>query len=114
MQTKVNPALVGAFVLGLTALLVAMVVWLAGARDPQDHLPYRVEVGESVAGLSERATVTYRGVEVGFVESIDLSGDLERVVVTLRVASDYRLREAGEHDVFDRREGLELFRIDDC
>ncbi|MFY0991878.1 MlaD family protein [Halomonas sp. C05BenzN] len=93
MQTRVNPALVGAFVLGLVALLVVMVVWLAGERDQQDYLAYRVMVEESVAGLSERATVTYRGVEVGFVERIDLSEDLERVVVTLRVAPDYRLRQ---------------------
>lgn len=93
MQTKVNPALVGAFLLGLTGLLVAMLVWLAGERDQQDYLPYRVEVEESVAGLSERANVSYRGVEVGYVERIDLSPDLERVELRLRVAPDYRLRE---------------------
>lgn len=93
MQTRVSHTLVGAFVLGLGALLVAMVVWLAGDRDQQNFLPYRVVVAESVAGLSERANVSYRGVEVGFVESIRLSSDLERIELLLRVSPDYPLRE---------------------
>ncbi|GAA0564000.1 MlaD family protein [Halomonas salifodinae] len=93
MQTRINPALVGGFVLGLSLLLVGMVVWLAGDRDQSDYLRYRVEVSESVAGLNERATVTYRGVEVGFVEAIRLSPDLERIELLLRIAPDYPLRE---------------------
>lgn len=93
MQTRINPALVGGFVLGLSLLLMALVVWLAGDRDQSDYLRYRVVVSESVAGLNERATVTYRGVEVGFVEAIRLSPDLERIELVLRVAPDYPLRE---------------------
>ncbi|MFC3282789.1 MlaD family protein [Litchfieldella rifensis] len=94
MQTRVNYSLVGVFVVGLGGLLVLVAVWLGGDLEQSDYLPYRVHVvGESVGGLSERATVTYRGVEVGFVERVALSEDLERVELTLRISPNHPLRE---------------------
>ncbi len=68
-----NYALVGAFVLGLGAVLVAGVLWLAsgGAFQKKVEL-YLAIMDESVAGLNLNAPVKYNGVDVGKVQSIQL------------------------------------------
>jgi len=73
METKVNYALVGGFVLALGAALIAGVLWLAsgGGFQPKPTL-YLALVGESVAGLNVNAPVKYRGVDVGKVRAIRL------------------------------------------
>ncbi len=68
-----NYAIVGAFVLGLGAVLVAGVLWLAsgGAFGTKYDLYLAIE-DESVAGLNVNAPVKYKGVDVGKVRSIRL------------------------------------------
>lgn len=68
-----NFVAVGAFVLGLGAVLVAAVLWLAsgGAWRTQTDIYLAVEI-ESVAGLNPDAPVKYNGVDVGKVQSIYL------------------------------------------
>ena len=81
MESKVNYAAVGAFVLVLGAVLVASVLWLAsgGAFQKKFDL-YLSIVEESVAGLNLNAPVKYNGVDVGKVRQIALdSGTPERV-----------------------------------
>lgn len=81
METKVNYAAVGAFVLILGAALVAGVLWLAsgGAFQKKFDLYLAVE-DESVAGLNVNAPVKYNGVDVGKVQEIQLDpGNPERV-----------------------------------
>lgn len=73
METKVNYTLVGAFVLGLSALLILGILWLAsGGGFQKKYDVYQALVGESVAGLSVSAPVKYRGVDVGKVQDIRL------------------------------------------
>lgn len=73
METKVNFALVGAFVLALGAALVAGVLWLASGGGFQEKPTlYLALVGESVSGLNVNAPVKYRGVDVGRVRAIRL------------------------------------------
>lgn len=73
METKVNTALVGAFVLALGAALVAGVLWLASGGGFQEKPTlYLALVGESVSGLNVNAPVKYRGVDVGRVRAIRL------------------------------------------
>lgn len=73
METKVNYTLVGAFVLGLGALLIAGILWLAsGGAFQKKYDIYLALVGESVAGLNVGAPVKYRGVDVGKVQDIRL------------------------------------------
>jgi phospholipid/cholesterol/gamma-HCH transport system substrate-binding protein len=73
METKVNFALVGAFVLALGGLLVAGVLWLAAGgafQTPYDL--YQAIEDESVSGLNLNAPVKFNGVEVGKVREIHL------------------------------------------
>lgn len=73
METKVNFALVGAFVLALGAALVAGALWLASGGGFQEKTTlYLALVNESVAGLNVNAPVKYRGVDVGRVRAIRL------------------------------------------
>jgi len=73
METKVNYALVGGFVLALGAALIAGVLWLASGGGFQEKPTlYLALVGESVAGLNLNAPVKYRGVDVGKVRTIRL------------------------------------------
>lgn len=68
-----NYAVVGAFVLLLSAALIAGVLWLAsgGAFQKKFDLYLAIE-DESVAGLNLNAPVKYSGVDVGKVEDIQL------------------------------------------
>lgn len=88
METKVNLAMVGAFVLALGAALVAGVLWLAsGGAWHQVHDLYLAVEEESVAGLNPNAPVKYNGVEIGKVQSITLDpSHPERVNLLLAIA----------------------------
>lgn len=81
METKVNYALVGAFVLILGAVLIGAALWLAsGGTLQKKYDPYLAIVDESVAGLNLNAPVKYNGVDVGKVRDIRLDpGNPERV-----------------------------------
>ena len=73
IEDKVNPGLVGGFVLLLGGALIAALLWLASGglwSDPRDR--YLSYMEESVSGLSLNAPVKFRGVEVGQVRSIRL------------------------------------------
>lgn len=73
--------IVGAFVLILGTLLIAVVLWLASGGSLQKKYDYYLAiVQESVAGLNINAPVKYNGVDVGKVKSIQLDpGNPERV-----------------------------------
>lgn len=68
-----NYALIGAFVLGLGVVLVAILLWLAsGGAWQRKYDVYLAVEDESVAGLNLDAPVKYNGVDVGKVQTISL------------------------------------------
>ncbi len=76
MDTKVNYAAVGIFVLALGAVFIAGILWLAvGAGSKKEYMLYMSIINESVAGLNVDAPVKYLGVDVGKVEKIQLDPD---------------------------------------
>lgn len=86
MQSKVNYALVGLFVILLGSTLLAVAFWLTLGGETRVYDRYRVYFQESVAGLNLKATVRYRGVQVGQVESIVLDrANPDRVDVVLNI-----------------------------
>ena len=73
METKVNYAVVGAFVLVLAAAIAAGVLWLgSGGPRRKGYTGYVAYFTESVSGLHPRAPVKDRGVDVGSVREISL------------------------------------------
>jgi phospholipid/cholesterol/gamma-HCH transport system substrate-binding protein len=87
MESKVNFAVVGAFVLVLGALLISGVLWLSSEKSyRRAYDTYLVYMSESVSGLSLDAPVRYRGVQVGGVRRIALApGNPEQVQLTLDI-----------------------------
>lgn len=87
MESKVNFAAVGSFVLILGALLIGSVLWLSSEKSYRKaYETYLVYMGESVSGLSLDTPVLYRGVQVGSVRRIELApGNAEQVQLTLDI-----------------------------
>jgi len=87
METKVNLAVVGSFVLVLGIALIGGVLWLGSGKSFRvAYDTYLVYMSESVSGLSPDAPVRYRGVQVGRVRKIALApNDAEKVQLTLDI-----------------------------
>jgi len=87
METKVNFAVVGAFVLLFSAALISAVLWLSSEKSyRKSYDTYLIYMEESVSGLSPDAPVRYRGVQVGRVRQISLAqGNVEKVQLTLDI-----------------------------
>jgi len=87
METKVNFALVGAFVLVLGAGLIAGVLWFSsGGAYRKTYDTYLINMAESVSGLNLDAPVKYRGVEVGRVRKLALApANVQLVQLTLDI-----------------------------
>lgn len=86
MESKVNYTLVGIFVLILGAALMAAVLWLTVGIQEKVFDTYRVYTRESISGLNPKATVKYKGVEVGQVTAIELDpNNPQRVELTLEI-----------------------------
>ncbi len=87
MEEKVNFAVVGVFVLGLGAALIAGVLWLSsGGAYRRTYDTYQTYMHESVSGLSRDAPVRYRGVEIGRVRRMALApAQVDQVLLTLDI-----------------------------
>ncbi|MDR3491205.1 MAG: MlaD family protein [Gammaproteobacteria bacterium] len=89
METKVNYALVGTFVIFLIASIVLSVIWLSAGFSSQNNTVYKVYMTESVSGLNLDAAVEFNGVGVGTVEKMEISPeDPHLVILLLKIKSD--------------------------
>lgn len=89
MESKVNNLLVGSFVLVFVIGLVGFMFWLEDFRSMDDDVLYKVYFEKSVAGLSRSASVKYRGVDIGIVESIRINPkNSEEVELLLKVNNE--------------------------
>lgn len=85
MKRGANTILIGAFVIGAVALVVAGII-LFGSRGFLSQRPVYVMYFEgSVKGLNEGAPVVFRGVRVGWVKSISLRFDPDAASVHIPV-----------------------------
>lgn len=76
---------VGLFVIVAGALIIGVMLMLGLSDYFQDGRRYAAYFDESVRGLNPAAEVSYRGVEIGRVESIGIAPDGKHVEVILRV-----------------------------
>jgi phospholipid/cholesterol/gamma-HCH transport system substrate-binding protein len=98
VDTKVNYAAVGVFVLILSAIFIAGILWLAvGAGKKKDYVLYISIINESVAGLNVEAPVKYLGVDVGKVEKIEIDpATPQEVHLLLAILKNTPIRESTE------------------
>jgi len=85
MENKAHAIGAGAFVLLVSALLVALAAWLT--RDTGEHRLFEISSREGVTGLQQQAGVRYKGVTVGRVQSIELDRETPGNVM-VRIAVD--------------------------
>lgn len=71
METRSNHLLVGSVVMGMIVAVLAFVIWLSQAGGDNDKR-YDVLFNQAVDGLAKGSAVTFSGVPVGSVESINL------------------------------------------
>ncbi|KQW59453.1 MlaD family protein [Variovorax sp. Root411] len=88
MENKAHALAAGAFVLGLIAALVALVIWFT--RDNTVRNIYELSTRDAVSGLQPQATVRYRGIAVGKVASIDFDPKVKGNV-RVRITVDERV-----------------------
>lgn len=71
METRSNHVLVGGVVLALVVALLAFIIWLSQV-SAEDTNRYDIFFNQAVDGLAKGSAVTFAGVPVGQVESINL------------------------------------------
>ena len=84
LNTDTRYALVGAFVVLLGIVALAIPLWWTGAAEDRARDTYLVYTRQAVSGLNLKAPVKYRGVTVGEVTRIELD-DVERGRVRVRI-----------------------------
>jgi phospholipid/cholesterol/gamma-HCH transport system substrate-binding protein len=72
METTAHYTRVGLFVIIFTVILIIGGLWLSVGLSGKSYNTYVVYMHESVSGLSIKAPVKYNGVEIGYVNEIDL------------------------------------------
>lgn len=84
METRVAYAAVGAFILVLSGLFIALALWLGSGFSQTVYTKYQVLTRDSVSGLSVGSPVKYLGVQVGSVNDIELA-NAEQVRIILDI-----------------------------
>ncbi|RZL63823.1 MAG: MCE family protein [Variovorax sp.] len=88
MENKSHAMAAGAFVLGLLAVLIGIIVWMT--RDDTVRNIYELSTRDAVSGLQPQAVVRYRGIAVGRVTSIDFD-PTTKGNVRVRISVDERV-----------------------
>lgn len=87
METRANYALIGAFTLAVLAAAFMFVFWFSRGSQEGSH-EIRVMFSSSVSGLSRGSSVTFNGVRVGEVKTIELATNNPGVVFATIEVSD--------------------------
>ncbi len=94
MYSRVNYTIVGIFVLIFGAGMVWFAFWLAKYDLQQEFDTYRIEMNESVAGLSIDSDVQLRGVEIGSVSKIEINPkNIETVEIYVKIKRGIPIKE---------------------
>ena len=93
METRANYALIGLFTLAVIAAAFGFVYWFSGGERGQARQSIRIVFSGSVSGLSQGSSVSFNGLRVGEVTSLDLlPEDPRRVVAIATVNSNTPIR----------------------
>ena len=82
METKANYVITGAFTLAVIVAVFGFVFWFQ-QHSSGAHASYRVTFQGSVSGLQSGAPVTFNGIRVGEVSSLDLDAEDPRKVTAV-------------------------------
>ena len=82
MENRSHALIAGSFVLVVTAMLIALALWLT--RDTAEQFTYQLTTKEAISGLQVQAPVRFRGVLVGKVSDIGFDPQVRgQVLITI-------------------------------
>ena len=87
-RKRLNPTLIGVFILGAIALSVTALLYFGSDRLSGDKVPYVAYFHSDTSGLDPGAPVTLRGVQIGTGSSIRVGYDGGKVGFFVRVGMD--------------------------
>jgi len=94
MYSRINYTVVGIFVLIFTIGMVWFAFWLAKYGLQKEFDYYKVQMSESVSGLSKDSTVKLHGVDVGAISEIRINPkDIEKVEIVLKINKGTSIKE---------------------
>ncbi len=94
MYSRVNYTIVGIFVLLFGIGLVWFAFWLAKYGIHREFNIYKLQMKESVSGLSKDSVVKLRGVDIGRVSEIRINPEnIEEIEIFLKIKSGVPIKE---------------------
>ncbi len=94
MYSKVNYTIVGLFVLIFTVGLSWFGLWLAKYGLQEEFSMYKLEMKDSIAGLSKDSNVKLHGVNIGRVREIRINPDnIEMTEILLEIKEEIPIKE---------------------
>ena len=94
MYSKVNYTIVGVFVVLFTIGMVWFAFWLAKYGLQEEYYRYKIEMKDSIAGLSEDSSVKLHGVDIGRVSEIRIDPhDITLVNVFVDIKKEVTIKE---------------------
>jgi len=88
MALKANRFRLGIFFVLIMGVFIAAIVWLAGGFTSSASSYYACYFGWSVGGLNVGSAVSYNGVPIGSVTSIEIAPDGRLVKVVLKIEDE--------------------------
>ena len=104
MENKVSYTIVGIFVLSFFIGIILFILWLARYDIDKSNLKYyKIYVKDSISGLQKNSIVSYKGLDIGQVESIKIDKtNIEQIEVLLFV-SDYTIIKKNSYAVIESK-----------
>jgi len=94
MYSRINYTVVGIFVLIFTTGMIWFAFWLAKYGLQKEFDYYKVQMSESVSGLSKDSTVKLHGFDVGSISEIRINPkDIEKVEIILKINKGTPIKE---------------------
>lgn len=92
MENKVSYTIVGLFVLSLLIGIILFVLWLTRYNLDNENIKYyKIYAKESISGLEKNSLVTYKGIDIGQVQKVNIDkNNIEQIEISIYV-SDYRM-----------------------
>ena len=97
MGSKGSPRVIGAFVVGGIALVMAGVMFFGGGKVFQEKTPYVIFFESSAQGLNVGAPVVFRGVQVGQVAKVKALYDPKQATIHVKVLVELVRRHRAGH-----------------
>lgn len=112
METRSNQILVGSITLGLLAALVLFIFWLSQISGGGEKT-YDIFFQQTVEGLAKGTGVTFSGVPVGQIQSINLEPQSPQFIrVRIRVSDDTPVLEGSTATIRSTFTGISTIQLD--